>query len=158
MPKRSEAGGAAPTLTIVNHEARWTRFPIQWVPDRFKALKPHQRTVQNKVLQLKPGANTVDLADWKTIRGERAGDDDRESVDLAAGLVEDGTLQELEKPIHTMPVAEAVKVVKLTIDLAILLGVKGKDKRQRVQSAVVKQLKAIKDDAHTAQQLAATAS
>ncbi len=156
MAKRSEEGAEkAPEITIINHEARWTRFPIQTVPERFKRLKPHQRQVHQKIVALKPGANTIDLADWKGVRGERGEDDDRESVDLAALHIDDGLIQEIVKPIHTMAVGEAIKIVKMTIDEPILLGVQGRDKRTKVQQAVKAQLLAIKGDAHTARQLAA---
>lgn len=148
MPKRSDAGGAAPkpTITIVNSEARWIRFPIQWIHPRFAKLLPHQRQVQNRVVQIGPGANTIDAEDWALIRS--AGD---EKIDLAEKWIDDGILREIEKPIHTMPVGEAVAIVKLTIDMPILLGVKGKDKRQKVQDAVEKQIAAISQDAHTKQ-------
>ena len=156
MAKRTEDGGEKPPeITIINHEARWTRFPIQSVPERFRRLKPHQRQVHNKIVALKPGANTISLADWQIIRGKRGGDDERDSVDLAEQHVDDGLLQEITKPIHTMPVAEAIKIVKMTIDEPILLGVQGRDKRTKVQAAVTAQLLAIKGDAHTARQLAA---
>lgn len=152
MSKASEAGGASPKITVINHEARWTRIPIQFVGERFKRLKPEQRTTHNKIVSLKPGANSIDLALWKQIRGEREEGDDRESVDLVEKLIEAGTIQEVQRPIHSMPVGEAVAIVNLTIDVPILLGVQAKDKRSGVQKAVLKQLEALKGDAHTQQQ------
>ncbi len=136
----AKAGGAAAaaTTTVVNSEQRIRRYPRQVVPERFKDRAPKDRIVELKTMNLNPGANTVNLADWR-----RLDEDSRVQKDVANGI-----LRELVTPIHKLPPSEAVAIIRNTISKPILEGALAKETREVVRLALRKQLKGIAKNAH----------
>lgn len=133
MAKQKDGAG---TVIVVNSQLRIRRYPKQYVPDRFKEMPPDKRRVDLKVVELRPGANSVDREEWAQV--EEAVTDDLGS----------GVLRVLEKPIPQLPEADAIRIVKSTIDEPILLGAQAGEKREKVKKAIRRQLGEIRKLAH----------
>lgn len=126
------------TITVINTEARFRRYPLQTVPERFKDQPINLRKVTMKVLVLKPGAQHVDRELW----------DHPNIKAITKKDIEDQVLRVLEKPVNMLSEKAAIKVVRMTIDRPILLGIKVKEKREKVLEAIDRQLVGIAKVAH----------
>ena len=102
-------------------------------------VKPHSVTVEghtvttNEVLYLKPGANVIDEAQLAA---------------FAKGMQEDfenGIIYKMDKPLSGYQAAEAISIVQLTAELAILRGFRAIEKREAVVAAIDRQVSEITD-------------
>lgn len=90
---------------------------------------------------LLPGTNDVPDAKWNKVAHAEPGD--KSGLLSVAQWLDEGVLVELDStPLGKRPVAEAVKIVKATVNLDLLEKWREDEKRPAVSEAIVKAIKA----------------
>jgi hypothetical protein len=135
---KSSRGDDVDQITIINTEARFKRYPLQTVPERFKDEPARLQRIVVDALVLKPGAQRVDRKLWEHPHIQA----------IASRDVDSQILRVLEKPIHTLQEGAALRLIRMTIDRPILLGAQAKETRPKVKKAILKQLREIGKIAH----------
>lgn len=117
---------AAPVI-VINHTRGIRQYATAYRGD----LPDGSAGTLHNVTRLLPGANRIEAGRWKELAKECEPDIKKETLSI------------MDKAISAYPERDALEIVKITIDRPLLQAFRSVDSREKVRTAIDKQLRDI---------------